>query len=138
SLVIATGGLSIPKIGSTDFGYRIARHFGLSISQTRPGLVPLVLKEKERRALGELSGVSLDATVRSGRTAFRENILFTHRGLSGLVLEDNGGSQCAGPLLHRRSCRRDGTPGRIQLSVGLGFGLGGRAVCLKSRSIPAH
>ena len=83
SLVIATGGLSIPKIGSTDFGYRIARHFGLSISQTRPGLVPLVLKEKERRALGELSGVSLDATVRSGRTAFRENILFTHRGLSG-------------------------------------------------------
>ena len=83
SLVIATGGLSIPKIGATDFGYRIARQFGLSISQTRPGLVPLVLEDKERRALGELSGVSLDATVRCGRTAFRENILFTHRGLSG-------------------------------------------------------
>src|SRR5438128_10882392 len=83
SLVIATGGLSIPKIGATDFGYRIARQFGLSISQTRPGLVPLVLEDKERRALGELSGVSLHATVRCGRTAFRENILFTHRGLSG-------------------------------------------------------
>ena len=83
SLVIATGGLSIPKIGATEFGYRVARQFGLSISQTRPGLVPLVLEDKERHALGELSGVSLDATVRCGRTAFRENILFTHRGLSG-------------------------------------------------------
>jgi predicted Rossmann fold flavoprotein len=83
SLVIATGGLSIPKIGATDFGYKVARQFGLSLTRTRPGLVPLTLDEKEGRAAAELSGVSLDATVRCGRVSFHENVLFTHRGLSG-------------------------------------------------------
>jgi hypothetical protein len=83
SVVIATGGLSIPKIGATDFGYRVARQFGLELIETRPALVPLTLEGAERRALGELSGVSLDANVQCGRVAFRESILFTHRGLSG-------------------------------------------------------
>src|SRR5438132_1514189 len=83
SLVVATGGLSIPKIGATDFGYRIARQFGLKVVETRPGLVPLTLAGPEGESLRELSGVSLEAEVSSGRASFRENILFTHRGLSG-------------------------------------------------------
>lgn len=83
SLVIATGGLSFPKIGATDFGYRIARQFGLNISNTRPGLVPLLFNETDRAAFGELSGVSVDAAASANGASFRENILFTHRGLSG-------------------------------------------------------
>jgi predicted Rossmann fold flavoprotein len=83
SLVIATGGLSIPKIGATSFGYDVARQFGLRLTETRPALVPLTLGGEEGRALRDLSGVSLDANVRCGRASFRENILFTHRGLSG-------------------------------------------------------
>jgi hypothetical protein len=83
SLVIATGGLSIPAIGATDFGYRIARQFDLKVGEVRPALVPLTLGGDEGRSLRELSGVSLEADVSCGRAAFRENILFTHRGLSG-------------------------------------------------------
>jgi predicted Rossmann fold flavoprotein len=83
SLVIATGGLSIPKIGATDFGYKIARQFGMRITELRPGLVPLTLGENEGRLSRDLTGVSLEAAVSLGRVSFRENILFTHRGLSG-------------------------------------------------------
>ncbi|HWF19361.1 MAG TPA: NAD(P)/FAD-dependent oxidoreductase [Verrucomicrobiae bacterium] len=83
SLLIATGGLSFPKIGATDFGYRIAKQFGLKISGTRPGLVPLLFNEADRAAFGDLSGISVDAIVFSNGASFRENILFTHRGLSG-------------------------------------------------------
>lgn len=87
SLVIATGGLSIAPLGATDFGYRIARQFGLSIEETRPGLVPLTLTREMQPA--SLAGVSLDVTVacseRGGRKRrqFRESMLITHRGLSG-------------------------------------------------------
>jgi predicted Rossmann fold flavoprotein len=83
SLVVATGGLSIPKSGATDFGYRIARQFGLRVLETRPGLVPLILDDPADRPFRDLSGVSLDAIVQWQRVAFRENVLFTHRGLSG-------------------------------------------------------
>ncbi len=83
SLVIATGGLSIPKIGATDFGYRIARQFGLRIQPTRPALVPLTFASQTLEKLKELSGVAVDANVRCNGAAFRENILFTHRGVSG-------------------------------------------------------
>ena len=83
SLVIATGGLSIHKIGATDFGYKIARQFRMQSTNVRPGLVPLTLDGDEGRSLREISGVSLEANVACGRAAFRENILFTHRGLSG-------------------------------------------------------
>ena len=83
SLVIATGGLSIPKIGATDFGYRIARQFGVRIVATRPGLVPLTLDGDEGRILEDLSGISLHAAVQCAGVEFRENVLFTHRGLSG-------------------------------------------------------
>lgn len=79
-LVIATGGLSFPKIGATDFGYQIARQFGLKIVETRPSLVPLVF---DKQNFSKLAGVSIDSIVSSGKTSFRENILFTHKGLSG-------------------------------------------------------
>jgi predicted Rossmann fold flavoprotein len=81
NLVVATGGLSFPKIGATDFGYRIARQFGLKVLETRPSLVPLVFTKNENFA--RLAGVSVDAVVSTGKHSFRENILFTHRGLSG-------------------------------------------------------
>ena len=83
SLVIATGGLSFPKIGATDFGYRMVRQFGLKLVPTRPGLVPLTFGAQEQSSFGQLSGISLDATATSNGASFRENILFTHRGLSG-------------------------------------------------------
>src|SRR5690349_10431861 len=83
SLVIATGGLSIKPLGATDFGYRIAKQFGLQIEAPRPGLVPFTLDPDMQRRLVNLSGISLDALVRCGKTSFRENILITHRGLSG-------------------------------------------------------
>lgn len=83
SLVVASGGLSIPKIGATDFGYRLARQFGLRIIETRPALVPLMLDGPERRTASELSGVSFAAQVRCDGATFSENVLFTHRGLSG-------------------------------------------------------
>lgn len=80
SLVIATGGLSFPKVGATGFGYDIARKFGLKIVETRAALVPLVLTGG---GFKELAGVSIDSEVSAGKSSFRENILFTHRGLSG-------------------------------------------------------
>jgi len=83
SLVIASGGLSIKPLGATDFGYRIAEQFGLQIEEPRPGLVPFTLDPDMQRRLVNLSGISLDALVRCGKTSFRENILITHRGLSG-------------------------------------------------------
>lgn len=83
SLVIATGGLSFTKLGATDFGYRIARQFGHEVVATNPGLVPLTFGAEDQTAFGELSGVSVDATASANGKTFRENILFTHRGLSG-------------------------------------------------------
>jgi predicted Rossmann fold flavoprotein len=81
SLVIASGGLSFPKIGATNFGYMVARQFGLKIEQTRASLVALVAKDRE--LFPAAAGVSIEATVTVNGHSFRENILFTHRGLSG-------------------------------------------------------
>jgi predicted Rossmann fold flavoprotein len=84
SLVIATGGLSIPKMGATGFGYDIARQFGLKITETRAGLVPLLFDEQLLALTKSLSGVAVDpADVHFEKTKFREALLFTHRGLSG-------------------------------------------------------
>ncbi len=83
SLVIATGGLSVPKIGATPFGYRIAEQFGLPVVPPRPGLVPLAFAPEALARYGDLSGVSVDAEVSCNGGRFRENLLFTHRGLSG-------------------------------------------------------
>ena len=81
SLVIATGGLSFPKVGATDFGYRIARQFGLKIVETHPSLVGLTFAGGDR--FKSLAGVSVDVALAADGREFRENILFTHRGLSG-------------------------------------------------------
>ncbi|NRH28000.1 aminoacetone oxidase family FAD-binding enzyme [Pseudomonas sp. MS19] len=85
SLVIATGGLSIPTLGATGFGYQVARQFGHSILPTRAGLVPFTITDPQLKTLcTELSGTSVeDCLVSCNGTTFRENILFTHRGLSG-------------------------------------------------------
>jgi predicted Rossmann fold flavoprotein len=86
SLVIATGGPSIPKMGATGFGYEIARQFGLKVIDPRPGLVPLTFDADTMAALEGLTGVSLGAMVSLGKIAFTEALLFTHRGLSGPVI----------------------------------------------------
>jgi predicted Rossmann fold flavoprotein len=83
SLVVATGGLSIPPLGATDFGYRLARQFGLTIREPWPALVPFTLSRETLRELAPLSGVSLDASVSCQGMQFHEAILITHRGLSG-------------------------------------------------------
>lgn len=83
SLVIASGGKSIPKMGATGFAYRIAEQFGLPMVETRPGLVPLTLDQATLESLSDLPGISAPAEIRHGKTAFREALLFTHRGLSG-------------------------------------------------------
>jgi hypothetical protein len=83
SLVVATGGLTVPKIGATPFGYRLAEQFGLAVVPPRPALVPLAFAPDALARFGDLSGVSLDSEVRCNGGAFREQLLFTHRGLSG-------------------------------------------------------
>jgi len=83
ALVIATGGLSIPKIGATPFGYQVARQFGIQVVECRPALVPLTFGREDRERFAELTGVSAEVTVRANGAAFREKLLFTHRGLSG-------------------------------------------------------
>jgi predicted Rossmann fold flavoprotein len=83
NLVIATGGLSIPKIGATSFGYEIARHFGLNVVPCRPALVPLIFNERDRANFSDLAGVAADVTVSVDGVAFAERMLITHRGLSG-------------------------------------------------------
>lgn len=83
TLVVATGGLSIPKMGATPFGYDLARQFGLKIVEPRPALVPLVFGDQDRRHYGDLSGISAEVIAAADGHGFREKMLFTHRGLSG-------------------------------------------------------
>ena len=83
SMVIATGGLSIPKIGASDFGYRIAKQFDLKVTDLLPALVPLTFEEKELEFCKSLAGVSLNASVKVDKTIFNEGLIFTHRGISG-------------------------------------------------------
>jgi predicted Rossmann fold flavoprotein len=83
ALVVATGGISIPKMGATAFGYDLAGQFGLNIVKTRPALVPLVFHPSDRKRYTDLAGVSTEVIASAGNSAFREKMLFTHRGLSG-------------------------------------------------------
>jgi predicted Rossmann fold flavoprotein len=83
SLVIATGGKSIPKIGATGIGYQLAEQFGLSIIETRPGLVPLTFAHQELQPIKAMAGTSVQARVTCDKASFEEGLLFTHRGLSG-------------------------------------------------------
>lgn len=83
SLVIASGGVSIPPLGATDFGYRVAHQFGLQIEQPRPGLVPFILPAEIQTRLTPLSGLSVNVAITCNGQSFREDMLVTHRGLSG-------------------------------------------------------
>ena len=108
AVVVATGGLSIPKIGATDFGYRIATQFGLRLLDTRPGLVPLTFDGEGWAPYATLAGLSLPVRIDTGekktRMAFLEDLLFTHRGLSGPA------------VLQISSYWREGTPIRLNLA----------------------
>ena len=110
AVVIATGGLSIPKIGATDFGYRVAKQFGLPLIPPRPALVPLTFDEAAWAPFSELSGLSLPVDIATGSkksaAAFREDLLFTHRGLSGPG------------VLQISSYWAEGTPIRLNLAPG--------------------
>lgn len=83
SLIVATGGKSIPKMGATGLAYRLAEQFGLAVTETRPGLVPLTFEPRVLETLSPLSGIGLEAVVSANKRSFREAMLFTHRGLSG-------------------------------------------------------
>lgn len=115
SLVVATGGLSFPKIGATDLGYKIAKQFGLKVVPTRPSLVPLVFASGIK--IDGLAGVSIDTNVTADGHSFRENILFTHRGMSGPA------------ILQASNYWRPDTPVAIDLApdVELAAALGSRA-----------
>ena len=83
SLVIATGGLSIPTLGASPFGYKVAEQFGVKVRPTSAGLVPFTLQPKDKERFAKLSGIAVEGIVSNKEKTFRENILFTHRGLSG-------------------------------------------------------
>jgi len=83
SLIVATGGKSIPKMGATGLAYRLAEQFGIEVTETRPALVPLTFEPRILERLAPLSGIAVDATVTANNKTFREAMLFTHRGLSG-------------------------------------------------------
>ncbi|WP_237214821.1 BaiN/RdsA family NAD(P)/FAD-dependent oxidoreductase [Falsiroseomonas oryziterrae] len=115
SLVVATGGLSIPKMGATGFAHDLARRFGLAVTETRPGLVPLTFEGELLELMRPLSGVALGAVARCGRVAFPEAVLFTHRGLSGpAVLQASSYWREGQPLI------LDLLPGRDAASLLLG------------------
>lgn len=101
SLIIATGGLSIPQIGATDLAYKTAKQFGLNIIEPRPGLVPFVCKEFMFK---DLAGSSFDAEVSLGKRSFRENILFTHKGLSGPAILQISSYWKAGDMIQINLC----------------------------------
>lgn len=86
SLVVATGGLSIPAAGASPFGYRVAQQFGLPIVETSAGLVPFTLQPQDKQQLSALPGIAVRSRVETGAQSFCENLLFTHRGLSGPVI----------------------------------------------------
>jgi predicted Rossmann fold flavoprotein len=106
SLVIATGGLSIPKMGATPFGYQVAQQFGLRLQPCRPALVPLTFGADDLNRYASLAGISAEAVVSAGPARFREKLLFTHRGLSGPA------------ILQASSYWHDGQPVMIDLAPG--------------------
>ncbi len=109
-LIVATGGLSIPKMGATAFGYDLARQFGLNMIATRPGLVPLTFDPADLRQYHDLAGVSAEVIARCGRQQFQEKMLFTHRGLSGpAILQISSYWQPGQPLAIDLAPERDAT-----------------------------
>jgi predicted Rossmann fold flavoprotein len=117
--VVATGGLSIPKMGASPLGYNLARQFGLKIRNTRPALVPLVFGERDSQLWKGLAGLSADviASLNGGKQAFRENMLFTHRGISGPAVLQASSYWNIGELI-----RLDLAPGRKLVEEFLSLG----------------
>jgi predicted Rossmann fold flavoprotein len=107
SLVVASGGKSIPKMGATGWGYEVARHFDLAVTETRPALVPLTFEQGLLEQTTPLAGVAVDAVVSHGKTRFEEAMLFTHRGLSGPA------------ILQISSYWREGDPITVQMAPGV-------------------
>ncbi len=149
SVVIATGGLSIPKMGATGFGYEMAEQFGLRIVECRPGLVPLVFSAEDRERWCDLSGVSTEVVATAGaakrRGSFREKMLVTHRGLSGpailqvssywrpgeaIELDIAPGASVTAPLLERNA-RRDARLGDTGFAGGAAGADGGALGCVE-------
>ena len=104
SLVVATGGLSMPKLGASPYGYKIAEQFGLGVLPTRAGLVPFTLHEEDKRVLAELSGIALECTAANDETSFKEAMLFTHRGLSGPAVLQISSYWQPGQAVHFNLC----------------------------------
>ena len=100
SLVIATGGLSIPKTGATPYGYHVAEQFGVPITKLKAGLVPLTFPPEEWKPYADLTGISFPAIVTAGKQSFRENLLVTHRGLSGPAILQASSYWQPGSFLH--------------------------------------
>jgi len=112
AVVIATGGLSIPKMGATSFGYEIARQFGLAIRECRPALVPFMFTSEDRRRFCDLAGVSAEVVASAGKHRFREKMLITHQGLSGpAILQISSYWKRPNPILIDLLPDRDLTPG---------------------------
>lgn len=111
ALMIATGGLSIPKMGATGFGYDVARQFGIAVEPCRPALVPLTLAGAEHAQFADLTGVSAEVIAAFGKRSFREKMLFTHRGLSGPAI-----LQISSYWKEREAIRIDWAPGRELLA----------------------
>ncbi len=130
AVVIATGGLSIPKIGATDFGHRIARQFGLPLVAPRPALVPLTFDGAAWAPFAQLAGLALPVRIETGqkkeRMAFDEDLLFTHRGLSGPA------------VLQISSYWREGTPLRVDLAPGTDLAETLRQAKARSRKLLAN
>jgi predicted Rossmann fold flavoprotein len=126
SVVIATGGLSIPKIGATDFGYRVAQQFGLRVVPPRAALVPLTFDGQAWVPFAQLAGLSLPVRISTAKTSFDEDLLFTHRGLSGPA------------VLQISSYWREGTPIRIDLAPGVDLAAELQQAKSRSRKLVAN
>jgi predicted Rossmann fold flavoprotein len=140
SLVVATGGLSIPRIGATAFGYEIARQFDLKVQTSYPGLVPLTFAERTQVQFTDLAGVSCEVRVSCGAQSFQDKMLFTHRGLSGpailqissywkkprAIVIDLAPKQCVTEMLRKPGARRDAAAIRVALRTNLPQRLGDR------------
>jgi predicted Rossmann fold flavoprotein len=130
ALVVATGGLSIPKIGATGLGFALARQFGLKVTDTRPGLVPLTFDAAAWAPFAALAGLSLPVRISTGdkkaRTSFDEDLLFTHRGLSGPA------------VLQISSYWQPGAPIEIDLAPGVDLAAELHAAKLRSRRLLAN
>jgi predicted Rossmann fold flavoprotein len=130
NIVVATGGLSIPKIGATDFGHRVARQFGLAVVEPRPALVPLTFNGQAWEPYAQLAGLALPVHIETGvkkaRTAFAEDLLFTHRGLSGPA------------VLQISSYWQEGQPIRLNLAPDIDLPLALQQAKASSRKLVAN